>query len=187
MRWLIFPIETLCTRRWKVASATVDTNVLVYAADVDRNFMSPVEIGWNASAPDRMRGTRPRGILYEFLRVTTLFLKSDAAAVDRTSVGNLWRRSSLLRVSLSFVPTERHADVAEEVILELPHLSPATCCTMRIPQFSCASTALGGSALGIPISINSSFWKLSIRFDLVINVTDTAKLSALAVRTDHSD
>jgi hypothetical protein len=98
----------------------------------------------------------------------------------------LWRRSSPLRGLAVLVPTERHADVAEEVILELPHLSGNLLHDAHT-EFSCASTALGGFALGIPISINSSFWKLSIRFDLVINVADTAKLSALAVRTDHSD
>jgi hypothetical protein len=56
------------------------------------------------------------------------------------------------------VPTHRHADVAGEVILELPHL-PVTYCTMRTRQFLCGSKALGESARGIPISINSRFWK----------------------------
>jgi predicted nucleic acid-binding protein len=48
--------------------------------------------------------------------------KSDAAAVDRT--GGLEICGGAPRLGLAvLVPTERHADVAEEVILELPHLS----------------------------------------------------------------
>jgi predicted nucleic acid-binding protein len=134
---------------------TVDTNVLVYAADVDSQFHAPCR-NWlerQRTRPDAWYTTW--GILYEFLRVTT-----HPRVMRRPwTAPAAWKFVAALLASPGLavlVPTERHADVAEEVILELPHLS-GNLCTMRTRQFSCASTASGGSALGIPISINSNF------------------------------
>jgi hypothetical protein len=53
------------------------------------------------------------------------------------------------------VLTERHADVAEEVILELSHLARQAASTTRTRPFLCANTASGEFALATPISINS--------------------------------
>ncbi len=163
---------------------TVDTNVLVYAADVDSQFHVPCR-NWlerQRTRPDAWYTTW--GILYEFLRVTT-HPRVMRRPWTAPALGNLWRRSSPLRVSPSLSRPSGTLTSPKRSFWSCL-TSPETCCTMRTRQFSCASTALGGSALGIPISINSSFWKSSIRFDLVISVTDTA-ISARAVRTDHSD
>lgn len=100
----------------------VDTNVLVYAADHDSPFHS--------ACRDWLEGQRVRAdawfttwaIFYEFLRVTThprvMRRPWDASAA--------WDFVSGLLASpgLSIlVPTQRHSDVAAQVIRELPHLA----------------------------------------------------------------
>jgi uncharacterized protein len=100
----------------------VDTNVLVYAADADSQF--------HAGCRDWLERQRARpdawyttwAILYEFLRVTT-----HARVMRRPwSAPAAWNFVAALLASPGLavlVPTQRHADVAEEVISELPHLA----------------------------------------------------------------
>jgi predicted nucleic acid-binding protein len=87
-----------------------------------RNFTPPAATGSNASGRDRMPGTRPGGILYELLRVTT-----HPRAMRRPwSPKAAWEFVTALLASPGLavlVPTDRHADVADEVILEFSHLS----------------------------------------------------------------
>jgi len=100
----------------------VDTNVLVYAADGDSPFHAACR-GWL----ERQRGrvdawytTWP--ILYEFLRVTT-----HPRVMRRPwSVLGAWDFVAVLLASPGLsvlVPTQRHAEVAGQVMAELPHLA----------------------------------------------------------------
>ena len=100
----------------------VDTNILVYAA----NTASP----WHAKAldwvgrqrirPDAWYTTWP--ILYEFMRVTThpRVLQKPWSAQRAWAYVSALLRSPGLDV---LVPTQRHSDVAEQVITELPWLA----------------------------------------------------------------
>jgi len=100
----------------------VDTNILIYASDEDSNLhprcYELIEewrrqtTAWNVTW----------GILYEFLRVSThprVFRKP-------WSVGKAW---SFIEAVLSspalgiLIPTERHANVASEVIKSMPAMS----------------------------------------------------------------
>jgi toxin-antitoxin system PIN domain toxin len=100
----------------------VDTNILVYAADADSPFHAASR-DWL----DRQRG-RPDAwyttwsILYEFLRVTT-----HPRVMRRPwSAGQAWAFVSVLLASPGLgvlVPTQRHADVAGQILAELPHLA----------------------------------------------------------------
>jgi uncharacterized protein len=80
-----------------------------------RNFIPPAPTGSSANGHDW-------GILYEFLRVTT-----HSRVMRRPwSAPAAWNFVAALLASPGLavlVPTQRHADVAEEVILELPHLA----------------------------------------------------------------
>jgi toxin-antitoxin system PIN domain toxin len=100
----------------------VDTNVLVYAADADSPFHEPCRafIERQRARPDAWYTTRP--IVYEFLRVTThprvmrRPWKAEAA----------WGFVAALLASPGLgmlVETERHAQVARELIAELPELA----------------------------------------------------------------
>jgi uncharacterized protein len=100
----------------------VDTNVLVYAADADSQFHSACR-DWlerQRARPDAWYTTW--AILYEFLRVTT-----HARVMRRPwSAPAAWNFVAALLASPGLavlVPTQRHADITEEVILELPHLA----------------------------------------------------------------
>jgi toxin-antitoxin system PIN domain toxin len=100
----------------------VDTNVLVYAADADSQFHSPCR-DWlerQRPRPEAWYTTWP--ILYEFLRVTT-----HPRVMRRAwSLAAAWEFVTALLASPGFavlVPTLRHADVAAELISEMPHLS----------------------------------------------------------------
>ena len=100
----------------------VDTNILVYAADADSPFHAASR-DWL----DRQRG-RPDAwyttwsILYEFLRVTT-----HPRVMRRPwSARQAWAFVSALLASPGLgvlVPTLRHADVAGQILAELPHLA----------------------------------------------------------------
>lgn len=100
----------------------VDTNVLVHAADIDSPFHEPCR-DWcerQRGRPDAWYTTWP--ILYEFLRVTThpRVLRKPLSA--RTA----WEFVTALLASPGLavlVPTQRHPDVAHEMISELPHLA----------------------------------------------------------------
>ena len=100
----------------------VDTNVLVYAADSDSPF--------HAACRDWLERQRGRAdawyttwpILYEFLRVTT-----HPRVMRRPwSAPAAWDFIAALLASPGLgvlVPTQRHAEVAAQVIAELPHLA----------------------------------------------------------------
>lgn len=100
----------------------VDTNVLVYAADEDAPFHADCRSwleGWRVRA-DAWYTTWP--IIYEFLRVTT-----HPRVMQRPwSISEAWRFVTALMASPGLdllVPTQRHAEIADGVISELPHLS----------------------------------------------------------------
>ena len=100
----------------------VDTNVLVYAADSDSQFHRPCRewLERQRSRPDAWYTTWP--ILYEFLRVTT-----HPRVMRRPwSAPAAWRFVEALLGSPGLtvlVSTQRHADVAGNVLKELPHLA----------------------------------------------------------------
>jgi uncharacterized protein len=99
----------------------VDTNVLIYAADQESFYHArccELLEGWR-SQPSAWYVTWP--ILYEFLRVST------HPRVFRTAwpVGPAWSfvEAILAAPALSvLIPTDRHAQVASEVIQQIPHL-----------------------------------------------------------------
>jgi toxin-antitoxin system PIN domain toxin len=100
----------------------VDTNVLVYAANVDSQFHEPCR-DWLArqrARPDAWYTTWP--VLYEFLRVTThprVMRRPWTAAAA-------WQFVTALLASPGLgvlVQTQRHAEVASNVMSELPHLA----------------------------------------------------------------
>lgn len=100
----------------------VDTNVLVYAADADSPFHEPCR-RWllnQRTRPDAWYTTWP--IIYEFLRVTThprVMRRPWSAAEGWRFVAGLLASPGLGLLA----PTERHADVASEVVREYPHLA----------------------------------------------------------------
>jgi uncharacterized protein len=100
----------------------VDTSVLVYAADADSSF--------HGRCRDWLEGHRARpdawyttwAILYEFLRVTT----HPRVMRQPWSAPAAWGFVTALLAAPGLdilVPTPRHAEVAEQVIAELPHLA----------------------------------------------------------------
>jgi toxin-antitoxin system PIN domain toxin len=100
----------------------VDTNILVYAADRVSQFHEPCR-DWlqrRRQRPDAWYTTWP--ILYEFLRVTT-----HPRVLRRPwSVTAAWGFVTALLDSPGLgilVPTERHAEVASEVLAESPYLA----------------------------------------------------------------
>jgi hypothetical protein len=100
----------------------VDTNVLVYAADLDSPYHARC-FNWleqQRTRPDAWHVTWP--ICYEFLRVTThaKVLRKPWDLVEA------WGFISALLASPGLgilVPTPRHADVAGQIVSELPHLA----------------------------------------------------------------
>jgi uncharacterized protein len=100
----------------------VDTNILVYAADRDSQFHAPCR-DWlerQRARPDAWYVTWP--IVYEFLRVTThprVMRKPWRAAAAWEFVLALLASPGLGIL----VATSRHADVAGEVLAELPDLA----------------------------------------------------------------
>ena len=100
----------------------VDTNILVYAADADSDWhvKSRDFIERRRARPDAWFTTWP--ILYEFMRVTThprVMRKPWSAPRAFSFVSALLRSPGLAML----IPTERHADIAEQVISELPWLA----------------------------------------------------------------
>ncbi len=100
----------------------VDTNVLVYAANLDSPFHSPCN-DWLRRQQRQLGAwytTWP--IIYEFLRVTT-----HPRMLPRPYGTTLaWKFVTALLASPGLsvlVATERHADIAAEVLAELPHLA----------------------------------------------------------------
>jgi toxin-antitoxin system PIN domain toxin len=100
----------------------VDTNVLVYAANIDSQFHEPCR-DWLArqrARPDAWYTTWP--VLYEFLRVTT-----HSRVMRRPwTAAAAWQFVTALLASPGLgvlVQTQRHAEVAGNVMSELPHLA----------------------------------------------------------------
>lgn len=100
----------------------VDTNVLVYAADEDSPF--------HATCRDWLERQRARAdawfttwaIVYEFLRVTT-----HPKVMRRPwYISEAWTFVTALLASPGLdllIPTQRHAELAGQVLEELPHLA----------------------------------------------------------------
>ena len=100
----------------------VDANVLVYAADAN-SLWHAKSLEWierRRSQPDAWYVTW--SILYEFLRVTThpRVMRTPWTAAQAMSFVSALLGSPGLGV---LVATERHADVAAQVIAELPWLA----------------------------------------------------------------
>lgn len=99
----------------------VDTNVLVYAADADSPYHRACR-AWLEARRARAEAwycTWP--VVYEFLRVTT----HPRVMRQPWSVGDAWGFVTALLESPGLAmlnPTERHIQVAEQVLQELPHL-----------------------------------------------------------------
>jgi toxin-antitoxin system PIN domain toxin len=100
----------------------VDTNILVYAADADSSLHEPCRrwLERQRAQADAWCTTWP--ILYEFMRVTThrrVMRRPWTAAAAWRFVAALLASPSLEVV----VPTTRHAEVAEQLMAEYPHLA----------------------------------------------------------------
>jgi uncharacterized protein len=100
----------------------VDTNILVYAADADSPFHSGSR-GWlerQRFRPDAWYVTWP--ILYEFMRITThpRVMKRPWTAAKAWSFVSALLSSPGLGV---LIPTQRHPEVAEQIIKEFPHVT----------------------------------------------------------------
>jgi len=100
----------------------VDTNVLIYAADADSQFHAACR-GWierQRARPDAWYTTW--AIIYEFLRVTT-----HPRVMRRPwSVAEAWGFVSALLAAPGLsvlIASQRHPDVAAEVLGELPHVA----------------------------------------------------------------
>jgi len=100
----------------------VDTNILVYAADTRSPFHAPCRdwLDRQRARPEAWYTTWP--IIYEFMRVTT----HRGVMLQPWSARVAWEFIAALLASPGLgvlVATERHAEVAGEVISELPHLA----------------------------------------------------------------
>jgi toxin-antitoxin system PIN domain toxin len=100
----------------------VDTNVLVYAADQDSPFHAACR-AWLEdlrTRADAWYTTWP--ILYEFLRVATHI----RVMRHPWSISDAWQFVKVLIASPGLDvlgPSQRHAEIAEQVFTELPHLT----------------------------------------------------------------
>lgn len=100
----------------------VDTNVLVYAADADSPYHGACRqwIEYHRQRADAWYCTWP--IVYEFLRVTT----HPRVMRNPWTAPAAWDFAAALLASPGLgmlVQTQRHVDVAGQVLAELPHLS----------------------------------------------------------------
>lgn len=100
----------------------VDTNVLVYAADADSPFHSPCRRWLDRQRQKAEAWYTTWPIVYEFLRVTThpRVMRRPWNAVAA------WKFVAALLASPGLsvlVHTKQHAEVAAEVIAELPGIS----------------------------------------------------------------
>ena len=100
----------------------VDTNILVYAANAESPFHKPCR-DWlerQRGRSDAWYTTWP--ILYEFLRVVTHARVLSRPWTATAAWGFVTALLSSPGVSM-LAPTERHVDVAADVIAEYPHLA----------------------------------------------------------------
>ena len=100
----------------------VDTNVLVYAADQDSPFHAVCRRWLERQRKSPYAWYTTWGILYEFLRVTT----HPRVMRQPWSMPAAWKFITVLLASPGLgvlVHTQRHAEVAGQVIAELPHLA----------------------------------------------------------------
>jgi uncharacterized protein len=100
----------------------VDTNILVYAANIDSQFHVPCRDWLNRQRARRGAWFITWPIVYEFLRVAT----HPRATPRPWTAPAAWKFicAVLAAPGLSvLVPTERHADVTGEVLMELPHIA----------------------------------------------------------------
>lgn len=101
----------------------VDTNILVYAADVASPFHARCR-SWlerQRARPDAWYATWP--ILYEFLRVTTHPRVLRRPWTAQAAWGFLTNALLAAPGFSLLAPTQQHAAVAEEVLAEMPYLS----------------------------------------------------------------
>jgi toxin-antitoxin system PIN domain toxin len=101
---------------------TVDTNILVYAADADSQFHIPCREWLERQRARSDAWYTTWGIVYEFLRVTTHPRVMRQPWTARAA----WQFVTTLLASPGLavlVPTTRHADVARDVIDEFPHVA----------------------------------------------------------------
>jgi uncharacterized protein len=100
----------------------VDTNVLVYAADADSPFHRPCRDWLEHQRGHAEAWYTTWTVVYEFLRVTT-----HPRVMRRP-----WRAPAAWEFIVALlaspglgmlVPTQRHAEVAGQVIAEIPHLA----------------------------------------------------------------
>jgi len=100
----------------------VDTNVLVYAADVDSPFHSVCHAWLEAQRRKADAWYSTWSIVYEFLRVTT---HPRVMRTPWTSAQAwLFIKAILSAPGFSVLePTNRHADIFEQLLNEMPHLA----------------------------------------------------------------
>jgi toxin-antitoxin system PIN domain toxin len=100
----------------------VDTNVLIYAADAASPFHSRCRAWLERQRSQSGAWYTTWPILYEFLRVTT----HPRVMRQPWSAHQAWDFVTALLASPGLsvlVATERHRDVVDEVLAELPHLA----------------------------------------------------------------
>ncbi len=100
----------------------VDTNVLVYAADEDSPFHAACRAWLEYRRPLADAWFTTWSILYEFLRVTTH--QKIMRRPWRTA--EAWQFVTVLLSSPGLgilIPSQRHAEIAEQVIAEVPHIA----------------------------------------------------------------
>ena len=98
----------------------VDTNILVYAADVDSEFHGPCRALLDQWRAQTSAWFLTWGIVFEFLRVTThprVFCKPWPAARAWSFVEALLASPALGLL----IPGSRHPQVVAEIIREVPH------------------------------------------------------------------
>jgi hypothetical protein len=99
-----------------------DTNVLIYAADVDSPFHRRCHASLQEWRAQTSAWYLTWGVVYEFLRVTT----HPRVFRQPWPVAQAWEFIEALLASPGLgilIPTERHAVVAGEVFQEFPHLA----------------------------------------------------------------
>lgn len=100
----------------------VDTNVLVDAANTDSELHGPCHAWLEAQRSQAAAWYTTWPVLYEFLRVTT----HPRVMRKPWSVRTAWQFVTALLASPGLdilIPTDSHAEVAGEVLAELPQLT----------------------------------------------------------------